>query len=208
MVEGSTGDRDAAFADVAEVPPAAAPKYGKGDFRIAQANVSDLKSIKRALREPPDKPDLENAMGSIAAAGLVAFKILYDGASSKWHVPSTGYEVFVLLAVVVHAYVASTKYIKAFKFSLRPKGLTADAMRQINGHDSSGGVNNPRYTACVGPVLEEGTFAENITADRVGYQPCYIYLRNLHKDAGCMAVESRDCGLGNHVGGAKLLAED
>ena len=121
-------------------PQQISTQYGQGVYQIVQADVSDLKSIRQALREPPDKPDLEAAVGASATAGLVAFKILCNSAM-EWHMPATPYEVFVLIAVVVVAYLALAKYLRAFTLAYRPKGLTADALRHLNG--MIGQVENP-----------------------------------------------------------------
>lgn len=100
--------------------------YGQGNIQIAQANVSDVKAIKAALLDPPIKPDHLGMIGAIGTAGLVAYKILFDG--KTWHVPASGYEAWVLLAIVLHAYQSIARYVKA----RQANSLTCLAIAHVN----------------------------------------------------------------------------
>jgi hypothetical protein len=87
--------------------------------------VSDLRTVKDALAESA-KPDVENLLSSIGAAGLVAWKILHP--KDSWQMPTGGYEVLVLMAVAINVWVSAGRFIRAWK----PRGMTRTALRLVD----------------------------------------------------------------------------
>ncbi len=99
--------------------------FGAAEIGIAQASVSDLRTVREALLEPQPKPDGLGTFGAILSTGLVAFKLLNDG---DWHLPRSWYELLVLTVVAMH----SLHSIARWRDAKKPKKLTTIALGHVN----------------------------------------------------------------------------
>jgi hypothetical protein len=126
MELGEVVRSDSAARALPRPPPVAEPTYGKGAFEIAQAHMSDLKGIRKALHDPPDRPDLIGLLATSAAALAFASRVLRE--SDRWRLPTSMGDLLALILAAVSVTVALLKFIKA----LKPKALNVLAIEHVN----------------------------------------------------------------------------
>lgn len=100
-------------------------RFGVGDVRMVQVDVTHLKIVKSEMLELQPKPDWVTALREVGALLLVAYKILCDG--KPWHAPGSGLETGILIALVANAALAFAKALRARK----PRNSTLFALAQL-----------------------------------------------------------------------------
>ena len=114
--------------------------YGRGDVRIVQAEMSHLKAIRVALKDPPDKPDLVTMLAAVGTAGLVVHKFVYlDPITKAWRLPGDTLELWVISFAVASGLGAFLKFVKAFK----PKRSTHLAIEHLDELYTQHGIQEP-----------------------------------------------------------------
>ena len=131
---------ESAIAALGSVPKAPATTFGTADLRIAQATVADLRVVKDALQERPERTDLTGTLATVGAALGIAWRILRDS-NGNWQVPKDGKDVLVLVIAAISGTTALFKFLKAFrpqKLNVRAQKLVDEMIAQVGKQDEAG----------------------------------------------------------------------